>query len=628
MINQADRRRIFLFVGLSFAIAWLTSWVIWLNGGLADSPVLIEGTNITLALALLAGVVMFAPTLAHALTRWITREGWKNTYLKLNFGGRRWTWLTAWLLPGTLVLVGGALYFAFFPSHFDPGLEGLAALIESQGGGSSMNLGTIVALQLTQGFLLAPIINSVFVFGEEFGWRAYLQPKLMALGFRRAMLLMGLIWGLWHAPIIAMGHNYGFGYWGAPWSGILAMTWFTLTAGTVIGWLTLKGRSVWPAVIAHGALNGIAGVTALFLAVDAAPNPLVGPLVTGLLANLPWTLLAGYLFWKNGEVGPVEVSRETFDWSAVTPTAGSMIYARGLSKHFGEIKAVEQLDLDIPSGEVFGLLGPNGAGKTTTIRMLSALIEPTAGGAQIAGYRLGEDDREIRKAVGILTEAPGMYEQISAERNLAFYAAMYEVEEPEKQVRRYLQMLGLWGRKDEPVGTFSKGMRQKLAIARALLHEPQVLYLDEPTSGLDPEAAKLVREFIEELSEQGRTIVLTTHNLDEADRLCDRIAVFRSNLLALDTPTNLRRNLFGRSVVFHLSRATKAHVDLLSQKAYVSDAKKVDNKIVATLDDPEKRNPELIQELVGAGAKLQFVGELRQSLEDVYLQLIQEDVEA
>jgi ABC-2 type transport system ATP-binding protein len=626
MINQLDRRRIAIFIALSFGIAWATAGYLQLNGGLIASPVLIEGTNITLALALIAGVYMFAPALAHILTRRITNEGWKDANLKLNFAGQRWTWLTAWFLPGTLVLLGAAIYFLIFPDQFDAGLGTLAALIEGQGAQIDLDLKTIAALQLAQGLLLAPIINGIFTFGEEFGWRAYLQPKLMALGFRRAMLSMGLIWGLWHAPVIAMGHNYGFGYWGYPWTGFLGMIWFTLTGGIVIGWLALKGRSVWPAVIAHAAVNGIASAGALFLSTNATPNPLLGPLPVGIIGNIPWTLFAAYLFWKRGELGPVDVSRETFDWVAHNPTPESVIFARGLTKHFGDITAVENLDLDIPAGEVFGLLGPNGAGKTTTIRMLTALIAPNAGGAQIAGYRLGEDDQQIRKAVGILTESPGMYEQISAERNLAFYADMYEVEEVDKQVKRYLQMLGLWDRKDEPVGTFSKGMRQKLAIARALLHEPRVLYLDEPTSGLDPEAAKLVREFIEELRVQGRTIVLTTHNLDEADRLCDRIAVFKTSLLAVDTPTNLRRSLFGRSVVFHLSRATSKHIALLNQKSFVSDVKKVENKLIATIDDPEKRNPIIINELVQAGAKIQFVGEIRQSLEDVYLQLINNEM--
>lgn len=304
------------------------------------------------------------------------------------------------------------------------------------------------------------------------------------------------------------------------------------------------------------------------------------------------------------------------------PSAEMMIFTRGLGKDFGKVKAVDGLDLEIPAGEVFGLLGPNGAGKTTTIRMLSALIAPSAGEAWVAGRRVGEADDEIRKNVGILTETPGLYESLSAERNLKFFAELYEVEDLSKQVESYLRMLGLWGRRNEAVGTFSKGMRQKLAIARALLHEPEVLFLDEPTSGLDPEAAHLVREFISELGKEGRTIVLCTHNLDEADRLCDRVAVFKTQLLAVDTPTNMRRKLFGRAVVFHLAEAKSQFADALRRKAFVHDVETVDNKLIVKLDDPETHNPELIHELVGLGTKIQFVGELRQSLEDVYLQLM------
>lgn len=304
------------------------------------------------------------------------------------------------------------------------------------------------------------------------------------------------------------------------------------------------------------------------------------------------------------------------------PTNNNLIVTEGLTKHFGKVAAVADLSVEIPAGEVFGLLGPNGAGKTTTIRMLSALIAPTAGRAWVAGYRLGENDTDLRRSVGILTETPGMYEQLSAERNLAFFAQLYDVVEVDKQVERYLRMLGLWERRREPVGTFSKGMRQKLAIARALLHEPQVLFLDEPTSGLDPEAAHLVRDFISGLKSQGRTIILCTHNLDEADRLCDRVAVFKTRLLALDSPTNLRRKLFGRGVVFHLAVVKPAFSQALSQKSYVQNVETVDNKLVVKLDDPEKRNPELVTTLVGLGAQIQFVGEMRQSLEDVYLQLI------
>lgn len=299
-----------------------------------------------------------------------------------------------------------------------------------------------------------------------------------------------------------------------------------------------------------------------------------------------------------------------------------MITANGLTKAFDGHVAVQDLSLEIAAGEVFGFLGPNGAGKTTTVRLLTTLIGPTAGTAQVAGYRLGEDDRQIRRRVGILTEAPGLYERLSAERNLRIYAELYEVEDVTGQVERYLRMLGLWDRRHDGAGTFSKGMKQKLAIARALLHEPKVLFLDEPTAGLDPEAAKLVRDFIDELRQQGRTIFLCTHNLDEAERLCDRIAVFNTRMRVVDTPGGLRRRLYGRQVVFHLATESEPFVQELQRFAYLKEVRAVDNKLVVALDEPEQRNPELIRHLVGCGAEIQFVGELRHSLEDIYLQLV------
>ncbi|MCD6425322.1 MAG: ABC transporter ATP-binding protein [Anaerolineales bacterium] len=299
-----------------------------------------------------------------------------------------------------------------------------------------------------------------------------------------------------------------------------------------------------------------------------------------------------------------------------------IIVTESLTKRFGEITAVNQLTLSVQRGEVFGLLGPNGAGKTTTVRMLAALLIPSGGTAQVAGFEIGEDDQDIRRKIGLLPESPGLYDSLSAEQNLAFFGSMYGVENIAEQIQKYLELLGLWNRRYEPVGTFSKGMRQKLAIARALLHEPEVLFLDEPTSGLDPQASKLVREFIEDLRGEGRTIILTTHNLEEADRLCDRVAVISGHLLALDAPGELRRKIFGRKVVFHLQEANQALVGTLEKFPFVSEVQAVDNKILAAVENPEEQNPELIRALVNGGAELQFVGELRRRLEDVYLELM------
>lgn len=302
-----------------------------------------------------------------------------------------------------------------------------------------------------------------------------------------------------------------------------------------------------------------------------------------------------------------------------------MIKTVGLTKKFDEHVAVDRLTLEIDEGEVFGFLGPNGAGKTTTVRMLTSLIGPTAGRATVLGYEVGRDDQEIRRNVGILTETPGLYDRLSAQRNLEIYGRLYEVADVPGQVEKYLRMLGLWQRRQDAASTFSKGMKQKLAIARALLHEPKVLFLDEPTSGLDPEAAKLVRDFITELRGQGRTIFICTHNLDEADRLCGRIAVFNGRLRVVDTPSGLRQKMYGRQVAIHLAEeSAEPFVTAVADCDFINKTQAVDNKLVLSLDDPETHNPELIRRLVNAGANIQFVGELRHSLEDIYLQLVNE----
>jgi ABC-2 type transport system ATP-binding protein len=299
-----------------------------------------------------------------------------------------------------------------------------------------------------------------------------------------------------------------------------------------------------------------------------------------------------------------------------------MIHTENITKEFGRILAVDNLTLDVREGEVFGFLGPNGAGKTTTVRMLTSLISPTRGSATVAGFAIGSRDTDIRRTVGLLTETPGMYDTLSAEYNLRIYAELYEVADVRGQVEKYLKMLGLWDRRLDAAGTFSKGMKQKLAIARALLHEPRILFLDEPTAGLDPEASHLVREFIAELKKEGRTIFLCTHNLDEADRLCDRVGVFKTRLLVVDTPSNLRNSVFGRKVIFHLRAADEKMADSLRRLPFVREVSRVENKLVVGLENPEAQNPDLIRELVRAGADVMFVGELRHSLEDVYLQLV------
>ncbi len=305
-----------------------------------------------------------------------------------------------------------------------------------------------------------------------------------------------------------------------------------------------------------------------------------------------------------------------------------MIETRGLTKHFDGTVAVENLNLEVKQGEIFALLGPNGAGKTTTTRMLACLIAPTRGEARVAGCAVGRDNDSIRAQIGILTESPGLYEKLDAKQNLDYFARLYGLAGAEREaaVKRYLEMLGLWERRDEPVAGFSKGMKQKLAIARALLHEPKIVFLDEPTSALDPAAAKVVRDFIAELKSEGRTIFLCTHNLDEADRLADRIGVMKQRLIQVDTALNLKRRLYGRRIVIRMRSIAPDHVAALKQAGFVraveAEDKPDSNRLFLTLDDPDTMIPAAVRVLVLAGGDIQSVTEERHTLEDVYLNLI------
>lgn len=297
MIKNLDTRRISIFLGFAFGLAWLTSLVIYLTGGLTESPVIFEDAGVTLALLLMAVPIMSAPALAHLLTRIITREGWQHTRLRPRISRNWHYWVIAWFGPGLLTIAGMAIFFLIFPRFYDPELTTLRDMIAKSAPPSvdleGMNIWALVGAQILQAMLISPVLNSLATFGEEFGWRAYLQRKLMPLGPRKAMLAMGAIWGIWHWPVIFMGYNYGFDYPGAPFLAPLAMVWFCFTVGTYLGWLTIKSDSVWPAVIGHAALNGIASLGVLF--VQGEPNSLVGPLPTGIIGGMGFAIVAAIL---------------------------------------------------------------------------------------------------------------------------------------------------------------------------------------------------------------------------------------------------------------------------------------------------------------------------------------------
>jgi ABC-2 type transport system ATP-binding protein len=305
-----------------------------------------------------------------------------------------------------------------------------------------------------------------------------------------------------------------------------------------------------------------------------------------------------------------------------------VITVEGLRKEFGSVVAVHDLSFEVGDGEIFGLLGPNGAGKTTTVRMLAGLIAPTAGKATVNGHALGDGSPRIRALTGILTESPGLHDKLTAGQNLAFYGRLYGLRGGALRaaVDRYLGVVSMTEHRDRRVGSFSKGMRQKIAIARALLHEPEVIYLDEPTSGLDPSAAKTVRDFVATLRELGRSIVVCTHNLDEAERLCDRIGILRGSLLRVDTPVGLRRH--GRAATIRVdlngARPPESFLETMASLSYVRGAQARDGALVVELDDPFHETPDVVAQLVASGARITGVREESATLEEVYLQLVGE----
>lgn len=304
-----------------------------------------------------------------------------------------------------------------------------------------------------------------------------------------------------------------------------------------------------------------------------------------------------------------------------------MIETENLTRKFGNLKAVDNLSLRVDEGEIFGFLGPNGAGKTTTVRMLCCLISKTSGTAKIDDYVVGrtEDVMKIRKIVGLVPDNVGLYETLTAYENLDYYGTLYRRSDSQRKESNeyFLKLLGLWEKRDAIVGSFSKGMKQKLAIARAFVHDPKLIFMDEPTANLDPESAKTVREFILDLKKEKKTIFLNTHNLDEAQRVCDRIGIMNTRLMAVGTPQELERSVRGSRTVIKLREVTGAILDSL-EKLNVRNLVRQNNSITVDVDKPEDENPVLVKSIVEQGGRIETVSVVSGSLEDAYLKLVRE----
>jgi ABC-2 type transport system ATP-binding protein len=300
-----------------------------------------------------------------------------------------------------------------------------------------------------------------------------------------------------------------------------------------------------------------------------------------------------------------------------------------LTKSFGARTAFSDVSFTVAQGEVFGFLGPNGAGKTTTVRALGTLIAPTSGSATVAGIPLSlENGEEIRQRIAIMPEAPGLYLRLTVTENLEYFASLYGLHPAGARIRDALDAVNLGDRAGDLCGGLSKGLRQRVGLARTLLSDPAIMFLDEPTSGLDPVAAREVHDLIEGLRQKGVTIFLTTHRLDEAEKLCDRVAILNTTLRTVGRPRDLREQQFKTALVVRTLVPLRDPDGIFSPIPAVEGWRSDDpGSYVLSVTDPNVAAPDVIRGLVGVGADVLSIGEARHSLEDVYLRLVNEDVE-
>ncbi len=301
-----------------------------------------------------------------------------------------------------------------------------------------------------------------------------------------------------------------------------------------------------------------------------------------------------------------------------------MITVENLTRKFGDITAVENISFGIDESEIFGFLGPNGAGKTTTIRMLSTLISPDSGKIIIDGKDTLSHGEYIRQITGLLTESPGMYEKISAYENLKYYSSFYNIPDNKRKdnIEKYLKMFDLWDRKDDLAGTYSKGMKQKLALSRALIHEPKILLLDEPTAGLDPESAHMVRNFIDSLKEERTTVFLCTHNLEEASSLSDRVCIIKKKIIRIATLSELQSGDRGKRVEIVFRDDADRYTKLMKEISQIKNIQTDKNRATLVIENPETSNPIILKKMVYSGAKIIYFNQIKASLEEIYLDLI------
>jgi membrane protease YdiL (CAAX protease family) len=318
METKVDTRRIVLFLGLAFGIAWLAGLAIYLTGGITNSPQI--GPGLSLALVLMAVPYMWAPAIASILTRLLSHEGWKDIGLRPHFRKGWPYWLMGWVMPALMTIGGAVVFFLLFPSYFDPKLVKVQQTMLGSPVFAHLSPWMVVLMEVLLGVAISPLVNSLATLGEELGWRGYLLPKLLPLGWQKATLLMGVIWGVWHWPVIFMGYEYGFNYPGYPWLGPLLFIWITFCFGVFLAWVTLRAGSIWPAVIGHAAINGIAALA--ILATTGNPDPLLGPLPVGIIGSLGYAVLALTLFFSPGHKVALSATQNNEEETLHRPIGG------------------------------------------------------------------------------------------------------------------------------------------------------------------------------------------------------------------------------------------------------------------------------------------------------------------
>jgi ABC-2 type transport system ATP-binding protein len=460
--------------------------------------------------------------------------------------------LLAWLLPPLLAVLAGILTWVLRVAQPTVPYATLSETLTELPADRVATLPKLIAIATIVIMLtFGTLINVPLTLGEELGWRGFLLPTLEPRGQWPAILISNVIWGLWHAPMIVQGHAYASQ---STVVAVLLMMLYCLLVGTILSWLYFRTRTPWIPGLAHAAVNATGNLPAMFFpgidqTVGGYLNSLTGFL--GLAGFIGWLILSKRLSVRAKPSSMSEAAaptdppaQEQRSQIALQPLKRSaMIQTLNLTRYYGTFPAVQNLELTVEPGELFGFLGPNGAGKTTTIRMLVGLLRPTSGTAIVAGHDVQKEALAAKRAIGYLAQTPLLYNKLTGREFLRFIGGLYGLtdETIAARMEQLLALVGLTDKADQQIASYSGGMRHKIGLCGALIHEPPVLILDEPLTGLDPYSARRIKDLLRELCQQGRTVFMSTHVLEIAERVCDRVGILdHGQLIAVGTIDALR----------------------------------------------------------------------------------------